>query len=355
MGRKENREVRDGDEKDLEKILSLRKIVFGESERDKVDPRFWNWEFMEGPDGKALIYVTEDGDKIIGHFADIPRRFSVRGKVVPGTLSLDLMVHPHYRRRGIFSALGRYAAERVRSERGVFMTAYPIRRETIDGLKKIGWTEVVELPVIVYPIRFRGIVNRYLHFMPLSLLIGGAARVIYLFFPGWKKKKGIERIEIEEVLQLDEEFDRFWQRAWSLFPIMGIRNQKFLTWRYRRHPTRTYVIYRAMKGKEMKGYIVLRKVDLLKLNSAVILDLLALDEETMSALVERGIEFSRQEGTDLLGFMVPKSHVYYRNLKRMGFLPSLKTFLFMVYSHSENKALVDPKEWYVNWGDADVI
>jgi hypothetical protein len=87
-------EVRDGNEKDLESILSLRKIVLGEIEEDKVDPSFWRWQFMEGPDGKAFIYIAEDGGRMIGHFADVPRRFSANGGMVLGTLSLDLMVHP---------------------------------------------------------------------------------------------------------------------------------------------------------------------------------------------------------------------------------------------------------------------
>jgi hypothetical protein len=33
--------VRDGDERDLENILSLRKVVFGEMEEDKIDPSYW--------------------------------------------------------------------------------------------------------------------------------------------------------------------------------------------------------------------------------------------------------------------------------------------------------------------------
>lgn len=354
----ENRQtwvVRDGDERDIEGILSLRKVVFGEMEKDKLDPGFWRWEFNEGPDGKAFIYVAEDGNKIIGHFADVPKRFSVQGEILLGTLSLDLMVHPHYRRRGIFFELGRYGIQRVRNENGRFMTAYPIRSETIDGLKKIGWREVTQLPVLVYPIRFRSIVNRYLHFLPLSFLLGGVARFFYLLIFRPKRKKRVEGIQIDEVLRLDEEFDRFWQKARFLSPIIGVRDRNFLMWRYLRHPTRTYTIYRATGKGEMKGYMVLRKVDLLNFNSAVIVDLLTLDEEALPPLIEKGIEYGRQEQVDLLGMMVPRHHSYYRNLKRWGFLPSLKTFLFMIYPHFADKALLDPKGWYVTWGDADVI
>ena len=46
--------VRNGNEMDMEGILSLRGVVFGEEEKDKLDPEFWWWKFMEGPGGKGL-------------------------------------------------------------------------------------------------------------------------------------------------------------------------------------------------------------------------------------------------------------------------------------------------------------
>jgi len=347
--------VREGDEGDLEGIFSLRRIAFGEGEEEKLDEKFWRWEFKGGPDGRAWIYLVEDEDKIIGHFADIPRRFSVQGEIVLGTLSLDLMVHPDYWRRGIFAALGSYGIQRVKQEHGVFLTAYPIRVETIHGLKKLGWQEIVDLPVLVYPISFSGILNRYLHFRPLSLLLGGAGKVFYFLLFGLKKKKGPEGIGIEEVEELDDQFDLFWEKAIFLSPIMGVRDRSFLKWRYLQHPTRNYTIFRGKRRGETTGYIILRKVDLLKFNSAVIVDLLALDEETLTALVKRGIEYSQKEGADLLGFMVPQNHLYYKALKGMGFLPSPKTFQFMVYSHSDREIFLSPEKWYVNWGDTDVL
>jgi hypothetical protein len=235
------------------------------------------------------------------------------------------------------------------------MTAFPIRSETISGLKKIGWKEVVKLPALVYPIRFRGIVNRYLHFPPLSLLVGGMARLLYFLLFVVKRKRRREWVEIERVFSLDDLFDAFWHEALSLHLIMGVRSRDYLTWRYLQHPTRNYTIYRAMKNGEMRGYIVLRKVELLHFNSAVIVDLLALDDAALSALVETGIHYSREEGVDLLGFMVPEGHLYLKILRGMGFLPSFKAFLFMIYAFSDRKIFFSPEKWYVNWGDTDVI
>jgi GNAT superfamily N-acetyltransferase len=356
MVEKRDWKILDGNEKDMERILSLRKLVFGEEEKDKLDPRFWKWEFIKNPHGKALIYMVVEGEKIIGHFADLPRRFFVKGQKVLGTLSLDLMVHPEYQRRGIFEKMGRYAIQRVDALNGLFLMAYPIREETIHGLMKIGWKKVVKLPVLVYPIRFQGIVDRYLHFQPLSLLLGGVAGFFhFLFFHHLIRAKKNEEIEINQVDQLDGQFDQFCEKTATLYPIMGIRDQNYMSWRYFQHPTRRYTLYRAIRNGEMMGYIVLRKVELLNFNSAVIVDLLALDEETVSALVKRGIQHSQQGGADLLGFMVPQGHSYDKILRRMGFLPSPKTFSFMIYSHSDKEVFHSPGKWYVNWGDTDVI
>ncbi len=349
-------QVRDGNEGDLEGILSLRRTVFGEQEQDKLEKKFWEWEFLALPDGKAFVYIAEERGRVIGHFADLPRRFSVNGKVVLGTLSLDLMVHPDFWRRGIFEEMGRYAVERVKAARGVFLTAYPIRNETIRGLTKIGWKKVVELPVLAYPLRFSGILNRYLHFRPLSFLLGQIMKFFYdLFFPRQRRAKKTEGIEIDQVKQLDDQFDRFWNKIFSLHPIIGVRDRSFLSWRYFQNPTRTYAIYRAMRDGEMSGYIIIRKVDLLDFSSAVIVDLLALDKEALKALVEKGIEHGAQEGAVLLGFMLPRAHGYYRDLRRWGFLPSMKTFQFMIYPTIEEKEFLNPESWYVNWGDTDVI
>jgi GNAT superfamily N-acetyltransferase len=347
--------IRDGNERDMEEILSLRKLVFGEEEKDKLDPRFWEWEFMKGPEGKALIYLVEQENKTIGHMADLLKLFTVQGETVLGTFTVDLMVHPDYRRKGIFDGLLRHAVQQVREKRGLFMTAFIIRTAVILGVKPVGWKQVVKLPVLVYPIRFRGILNHYLHLPPLSLLLGGVVRFFYLLIFGWKRRMRSEGIEIEKVNAFDPSFDVFWEKASALYPVMGVRNRSFLTWRYLEHPTRNYVIYRAKKGDEMSGYIVLRKVDLLNFNSAVIVDLLGLDEETVSALVEKGIQYSQTEGDDLLGMMVPQTHLYSKLLRKRGFLPSPKSFLLIVYPQSDREVPLSPESWYVNWGDSDVI
>jgi hypothetical protein len=137
------------------------------------------------------------------------------------------MVHPDYWRRGFFYEMGTYGARKVKDENGLFMITFPIRKETIAGLIKIGWHAVNDLPVIAYPVRFSGILNRYLHFPPLSFLIGGLARFLHFLIFQAGRKEG-EGVEIDEVDRLDDQFDSFWRKAAALHPILGVRDTTFL-------------------------------------------------------------------------------------------------------------------------------
>lgn len=136
---------------------------------------------------------------------------------------------------------------------------------------------------------------------------------------------------------------------------MVLRDKDYLNWRYISHPTRNYNIYRAIEKDEMKGFIILRKTKLMGFNCAVIVDLLSIDEKALHVLIERGISYSKDEKVDLVCFMVPKTHKYYKIFKKCGFFRSPKTFRFMIYPHENKKELLDPKNWYVTWGDTDVI
>jgi hypothetical protein len=264
-----------------------------------------------------------------------------------------MMVHPDYR-GGMFFQLGRHAAERTKERGFAFLTSYPIRKWSIKSLRRIGWKGFFEIPVLIYPLRFRGIVNRYFRFLPISLIIGGVAKVFYFLFFKGRRERNEGEIGIVEMAQLDDAYDRFWQKASSLNPVMGVRDRSFMNWRYLQHPTRTYTIYRALRKGKMEGYIVLRKVDLLGFNSAVVVDLLALEEDVLRRLVEKGVAYAEEKRADLLGCIVPRHHRYYRILRRKGFFSTFKAFLFMIYPHVEEIPLL-PAGWYVNWGDSDVI
>jgi len=106
-----------------------------------------------------------------------------------GTHPQDLMVHPDEQGKGIFHAMAEYEKQKVKEKKALFMAGFPLRVPTYSGLKKIGWKDVNKLPVLVYPVRFSGILNRVPSFSTLSLFWEGGCDYFTLFCVVAREKK----------------------------------------------------------------------------------------------------------------------------------------------------------------------
>jgi GNAT superfamily N-acetyltransferase len=116
---------------DREAILALRARCFGDVDREKLDPRFWDWEF-----GNARIFVGEDGGGIVTHLAFV------------NDLAVDAMTAPEARGKGAFTGVARYAIEH---HHHAAATAYQIRGAVLGSMLRAGWTIADRVPVLLRP------------------------------------------------------------------------------------------------------------------------------------------------------------------------------------------------------------
>ena len=114
------RPYRDGDET---QILKLREVVFGDLDPVRLKASTWQWQFQNNPAGPAFCFLAEADGVIVGQYATIPTRFSIQGKETLLAFSCDTMIHPRYRRHGMFSALARelyaFMEDRCGSQHGM--------------------------------------------------------------------------------------------------------------------------------------------------------------------------------------------------------------------------------------------
>ena len=89
-----HRDYKGGDEY---KILDLFSKVFNK----KMSLEVWRWKYMNNPFGTGIIKLVFDGEKLAGHYSVIPMVVQVEGKPIKACLSVDTMVDPDYRGRGI--------------------------------------------------------------------------------------------------------------------------------------------------------------------------------------------------------------------------------------------------------------
>lgn len=134
-------ELREGTQRDRDAILALRRRAFPDVDVEKQQPAFWDWQFRDG-----RMFVAEDGERVVGHFGFVPRRFTIGDAL----LGVDAMVDPDARRGGVFTRLAQFAIARVRND-VPFAIAWQIRPAVLEGMLRAGWRAILSAPVLLRP------------------------------------------------------------------------------------------------------------------------------------------------------------------------------------------------------------
>lgn len=129
--------VREGDARDRDAILALRRAAFPRVDVEKQRVDFWEWQF-----GGGRVFVAEEGGRVVGHLGFMPMREAM--------LACDAMVDPAMQGRGIFSTLAKTATEIVRRDVPL-VVAWQIRKAVLPAMLRAGYAEVLQAPVVLRP------------------------------------------------------------------------------------------------------------------------------------------------------------------------------------------------------------
>ncbi|MFV1998983.1 MAG: GNAT family N-acetyltransferase [Acidimicrobiia bacterium] len=210
--------VRLFEDRDLPGVLDLLRASLGESETLRRTPELFAWKHLENPFGKSIMLVAEDGDTITGFRAFMRWQLDRPGAApLQCVRAVDTATHPDYQRRGIFRQLT-LAALDVATSDGIDMVFNTPNPRSGAGYLTMGWSQV-------------GVIR------PLA----SPARGILRFSP-----------ETESGPRIDD-FVRGAQEVshWHDRPALGLRtprSEQYTTWRFRNHPTATYVQIDGKRG-----------------------------------------------------------------------------------------------------------
>jgi hypothetical protein len=174
-------------------------------------------------------------------------------------------------------------------------------------------------------------------------------------------KRLLQEAIIREIESFDERFDKLWRDAQVGYGIIGVRDRRYLTWRYVNHPFHTYHVFAAEQQGQLVGYLVTRKGKLLELNAGIIVDVLVHPDhiECLDTLIKRALsDFQEDVELEVVASIVTSHSDYFRELKRHGFIVTPKVFWFIVYTNCDQATadvLRKPDNWYLTWGDTDVV
>ena len=146
-------EIKLGNYDSAESMAKLRKMLEdtdGKEKAEKFSSEFLKWQYLDNPNGKVVSFNawSEEGE-MAGHYATIPVKMKLDGKVVKGLLSLNTATHPKHQGKGLFTKLANATYDYAKENGYKFVIGVANANSTHGFLKKLGFYLIAPLEVKV--------------------------------------------------------------------------------------------------------------------------------------------------------------------------------------------------------------
>lgn len=212
---------------------------FGGVRPDRQRERY-EWFYLLNPQGLGEVsFLKAIGDaQDLGFLGVGARDWFVNNEAHKGGVLVDFVVHPSHRSAAPALMLQRKGRERA-AERMTILTGLPDKK-AVAVFKRLGSQVHADLPRYVRILRFSEYFGRHLPGWlagPLGWLAGCFDRLVTSL------QLAMARFEAGWVEHIDDRFDVLWNEVDKRARCIGVRDSKFLKWRFTRQPGRSYRTY----------------------------------------------------------------------------------------------------------------
>ncbi len=318
----------------------------------------YDWLYSDNPAGPTitLLAVQEEQDRIVGCASIMRRDFVINGKLYPAGVAIDFAVDSEFRVFGPALLLQRTLVEQAWAQGLEFVVGFP-NHAAQAVVKRVGYESLGEKARFSQVIRSRSKLREALPRVFPDWLVTAAGRVLDTGLVLRNSLSGGSAIA--KVLSRDDELDESWQRLWEKNMekqgIWGNHGLSYLRWRYVHCPYRDYRFFQLSdKQGELLAYLIFS----LKDDMALIEDFRFSDEAWVPELFNKF--WSEMHGFGVaaintglifhggIKLMMTKAGFLLRPLDRGGVvLPSPECAIDLA-------SLISHGDWYITDGEIDL-
>jgi GNAT superfamily N-acetyltransferase len=334
---------------DRRAVDALYRRVFGHDAANASQLR-WNWQYVQNPNNPPdgpLIWLAREGPTIVGQYATMPVRLSMKGQDLHGSWGMDVMVAPERQRQGIGEVLFRTWDHHVGASLGLGLSPSSHRL-----FQKLKWPEVGPVPCLVKPLTRRAL-RRPGWPMPLNRLVGA---LTYPYVRILSRSRPL-RAQIEPVRHFDARFTELWERVSPALGLAVRRDAAYLNWKYVEPPHVRYSIVALKRDETVGGYAVYRHLQEPRGRVTVLVDFLAdpSDREGLETLMRWVDREARAANSDKI--RVFTTHAGFRRvLGASGYFSVKSTLEFTIKVNAVTvpaRFYQDTDDWHFTLGDSD--
>ena len=334
---------------DRRAVDALYRRVFGNDAADASRLR-WEWQYRRNPNnpgGEPEIWIAREGPAIIGQYATMPVRLSVKGREVRGSWGMDVMVAPERQRRGLGEVLFRTWDRNVGASLGLGLSDASYRL-----FQKLGWPDVGPVPCLVKPLTRRAV--RHPRWpMPINRLISAVTWPIVAIVARARPL----RAEVRIVQRFDDSFTRLWEKLAGKFDLAVRRDAAYLNWKFVGAPHVRYSVAALLRDGQTAGYAVYRHLQEPRGRVTLLVDFLADPDDvsgfqTLLRWVDR--EARHEDSDKIRAFAM---HAGFRHvMRRSGYFQVKSTMEFVIKVNGADVTpdfYEDTHTWHITLGDSD--
>ena len=353
------RTYREGDEK---QILNLRQTVFGDLDPVRLKESTWQWQFRHNPAGEAFCSLAEDNGIIVGQYTVIPTRFSIQGDEALFAFSCDTMIHPGYRKQGMFTALAKKVYRSIESRRGInTVWGFPNEVSLPGFTRSLDWKLLTTFPLRVIPLRPLAMLYPHIPFKKRSQqgMDDSPSSEIsdsQFCFPD------VPGLLVEAITRFDAEFDTLWDQNRGIAPVIQVRNAAYLNWRYHGVPEFGYRTFAIKFDGRLSGYMVIRMMNLRGHFFGVLADIFpfpVIDQHTTKRLFLFARDYCKAKGAEFMTCLISRLDPSFFKEAGLRKIPAVfnpkKWYFGCRYPQNDRALLCSPENWYLTYGDTDIV
>jgi GNAT superfamily N-acetyltransferase len=334
---------------DKRAVEALYRRVFGNDAAEASRLR-WDWQYRRNPNNpghEPEIWIAREGPAIVGQYATMPVRLSVKGREVQGSWGMDVMVAPERQRQGLGEVLFRTWDRNVGASLGLGLSDSSYRL-----FQKLNWPDVGPVPCLVKPLTRRAL-RRPNWPVPINRLVSALTLPIVMIVARARPV----RAEVRMIQRFDENFTTLWEELAPKFDLAVRRDAAYLNWKYVSAPHVRYSIAVLRREDRNIGYAIYRHLHEPRGRVTSLVDFLADpdDEGALRTLLHWVDREARQADSDKI--RVFAMHAGFRRvLRRSGYFQVKSTMGFVVKINGldlEPSFYENTDTWHVTLGDSD--
>jgi GNAT superfamily N-acetyltransferase len=334
---------------DKRAVNALYRRVFGHDAAEASRLR-WDWQYRHNPNNPGQepeIWIAREGPAIVGQYATMPVKLSVRGREVMGSWGMDVMVAPERQRQGLGEVLFRTWDRNVGASLGLGLSEASYRL-----FQKLRWPDVGPVPCFVKPLTRRALrrpnwpvgLNRLVSALTLPIV-----RIVARNRP--------LAAEVRMIQRFDDSFTDLWNALAPKFDLAVRRDAAYLNWKFAHAPHVRYTSAPLRRDDRNVGYAVYRHYAEPRGRVTLLVDFLADpdDEQGIETLFRWVDREARQADSDKIRTFA--MHAGFRKvLRRSGYflVKSTMEFVVKVNDVEEDQPFYENTDnWHITLGDSD--